>query len=255
MAPATSAPIAADGSANSAPIATATTRNRHEPAPTAAAIASISANTRNVRWVPISGISRSAARNVPTSDPAVEIAYSRPVTVPVSATRPTASRFAYGATIPSSSTGTATSTSTAASEPKKPPTDSAPSALTASRRNGSDDERHDREQHRRAEHDHAQAAHVRAAVGEPAADRVADRQRDEHGGDRVRPDDRRGAEIRGEQSGGGDLGAEAGGADAERDRTQPPERDRGSCPHVALTSPAPHRMAALGRRAHVEPKA
>ena len=88
--------------------------------------------------MPISGISSSAARNVPSSEPAVEIAYSRPVTVPVSATRATASRLAYGATIPSSSTGTATSTSTAASEPRKPPTDSAPSALTASCRNGSD---------------------------------------------------------------------------------------------------------------------
>ena len=91
-----------------------------------------------MRCVPISGISSSAARNVPNSEPAVEMAYRRPVTVPVSDTRSTARRLAYGATIPSSSTGTATSASTAASEPAKPPSESAPSAFTASWRNGSD---------------------------------------------------------------------------------------------------------------------
>src|SRR5205823_4916014 len=82
-------------------------------------------NTKKVRWVPINGISTSAEANVPTSEPAVDIAYKRPVTVPVSATRPSASLFAYGATVPSSITGTATSTSTAANEPRNPPTDSA----------------------------------------------------------------------------------------------------------------------------------
>ena len=46
-------------------------------------------------------INSNAEANVPTSEPAVEIAYRRPVTVPVSATRANASRLAYGATMPS----------------------------------------------------------------------------------------------------------------------------------------------------------
>ena len=164
---------------------------------------------------------------MPTSDPAVEIAYSRPVTVPVSATRATASRLAYGATIPSSSTGTATSTSTAASDPRKPPIDSAPSALTASCRNGSDTNGTIASSTAGAQHDRAQPAQVRAPVGQLPTHRVAGRQRDQDGGDRVGPDDRRGPEVGGEQAGRGDLRAEAGRADAERDRPQPPERDRG----------------------------
>ena len=53
----------------------------------------------------------------------------------------------------------------------------------------------------------------------------------------------------------GDLRAEAGGADTERDDPQPPERHRRGCPHLAVTKPAPHRIAALGRRAHVRAKA
>ena len=91
----------------------------------------------NVRWVPISGISSRAARNVPTSEPAVEIAYRPPVTFPVSVSATTVRRLAYGATAPSSITGTATRTSTAASDPRKPPTDRDPSAATDNFRNGS----------------------------------------------------------------------------------------------------------------------
>ena len=60
------------------------------------------------------------------------------MTVPVSVTRPSARRLAYGAIVPSSNTGTATSTSTAPSDPRNPPTDSEPSALTDIVRNGSE---------------------------------------------------------------------------------------------------------------------
>ena len=104
--------------------------------PGTATTASASANTMNVRWVPISGISSSAARNVPTSEPTVEIAYSPPVVRPVSARLSTINRFAYGATVPSSATGTATSTSTATREPRNAPTESEPRACTERRRNG-----------------------------------------------------------------------------------------------------------------------
>ena len=57
----------------------------------------------------------------------------------------------------------------------------------------------------------AQAANVRMAVGEAAAQPVADRQGDEHDPDRVRPHDRRGAEVGSEQTHGGDLGSERPG--------------------------------------------
>ena len=67
----------------------------------------------------------------------MEIAYRLPIVRPVSLTRCTLSRLTYGATVPSSITGTATSTRTAASDPANPPTLREPSALTDSRRNGS----------------------------------------------------------------------------------------------------------------------
>jgi hypothetical protein len=59
--------------------ATAAQRARR---PSTATAASDAAKIRNVRWVPTSGMRSSAARNVPTSEPAVEIAYSRPAVVP-----------------------------------------------------------------------------------------------------------------------------------------------------------------------------
>ena len=48
---------------------------------------SASANTMNVRWVPIRGSATAPRGTCPTSEPAVEIAYRSPVTLPVSATR------------------------------------------------------------------------------------------------------------------------------------------------------------------------
>jgi len=60
----------------------------------AATSVSASAKTRNVRWVPANGISTSAAANVPSSEPAVDSAYSPPVTEPDSSTRRSARRTA-----------------------------------------------------------------------------------------------------------------------------------------------------------------
>ena len=55
--------------------------------------ASDRAKTMKVRWVPIVGMSSSAARNVPTSEPTVEIAYRLPMVRPVSLTLRTLSRL------------------------------------------------------------------------------------------------------------------------------------------------------------------
>ncbi len=76
------------------------------------------------------------------------------------------------------------------------------------------------DQHRGGEDEQAEAAHVRVAIGVAAAEPVADREGDEDDADRVRPDDRRGAEVGRQQARGGDLGAEAGGADDEDERRQ-----------------------------------
>ncbi len=82
------------------------------------------------------------------------------------------------------------------------------------------DERDHGEQQRRDQDHEAEAADVGAAVGQPAPEPVADRERHEHHADRVRPDDRRGAEERCHQPRRGDLGPEAGRADDEDERVE-----------------------------------
>ena len=67
----------------------------------------------------------------------VEIAYIRPATVPLSSTRSTASRIAYGDAAPSSINGGATSTVTATSDPMNAPADTLSSASTEMSRKGS----------------------------------------------------------------------------------------------------------------------
>ena len=81
------------GIASSSASATGASTKRRPSAGTAA-IASESAKSRKVRRVPTSGISTSALRNVPTSDPIVEIAYRRPATRPASSTECTLRRTA-----------------------------------------------------------------------------------------------------------------------------------------------------------------
>ena len=129
--------------------------------------------------------------------------------MPASSTVDTASRIAYGETAPSSSTGTATSTSTANSEPTKAPAEISSSASTARRAAG----------RRRTGRARAAPAAVRASRQSPRMfgwrsarrppEPVADRERHQHHADRVRPDDRGRAEVRGEQADGRDLGARA----------------------------------------------
>ena len=82
--PATPAPIAAGGMASEPPTSSGITQKRRRPRPGTATSASPSANTMNVRWVPMVGMSSSAARNVPTREPTVEIAYRLPIVRPVS---------------------------------------------------------------------------------------------------------------------------------------------------------------------------
>jgi hypothetical protein len=73
----------------------------------------------------------------------------------------------------------------------------------------------------RGDHDQeAEPAMCGMAVREPAAEPVADREGHEDDRDRVRPDDRRGAEERGHEAGGGDLGAERRHADDEDEQAQ-----------------------------------
>ena len=216
------------GSANRAAMATGTSAQRRRPAPSAATIASISAKVRNVRCVPTSGISSRAERNVPTSEPTVEIAYIRPAVCPESSIRWSLSRIAHGDTAPSISTGTATSTSTPNSEPANAPTRVLVERLDAEREERVGDDRHEREQRRRHQHQHAQRALIGAAIGHPAAEPVADRQRHQHDRDRVRPHDRRGAEERRHQPRRGDLRAQRRGADDEHEQLEWRERPSGA---------------------------
>ena len=89
---------------------------------------------------------------------------------------------------------------------REPPTDRAPSAFTDSRKNGSPTKGTSGQQHGGQQDDGAQPSQIAAPVGYPAADRVARRQRHQHGGDDVGPDDRRAAEVRRQQARGGNFG-------------------------------------------------
>ena len=170
----------------------------------------------------------------------------RPAVSPESSTRSSFSRIAHGDTAPSISTGTATSASTPNSEPAKPPIETLSNASTDSDSSGCATNGTTREQDRRDEHEQAQPLHVRVAVGQPAAEPVADRQRDEHDADRVRPHDRRVAEVRGDQPRDGDLRPE--GRDAD-DEDEQPERRPAAIPHAA--SSMARRRFPTGRGASV----
>src|ERR671911_2015895 len=136
--PSVSALSVPTGSAISAAIAVgASAQRRTGRRPQTATMAIARAKIRKVRRVPTSGIRTSAESSVPSSDPAVESAYSRPATVPASSTEWTASRIAHGETVPSSSTGIATRTTTASSEPTKAPAEISSSAFTATSSSGS----------------------------------------------------------------------------------------------------------------------
>jgi hypothetical protein len=89
-----------------------------------------------VRRVPIIGIRIRTGRNVPTIDPTVETAYSRPATVPASCTSVTASRTAQGVTAPSAVTGTANISIVPMNEPMKAPADRSAKASPAASRSG-----------------------------------------------------------------------------------------------------------------------
>src|SRR3954467_11637274 len=122
-------------------------------------------------------------------------------------------------------TGAATSTSTPMSEPTKAPAWTWSSASTEMRRNGAatkgttasspaaQSTTRLRPATGGAAPPGAEAADRRVAVGEAPADPVSDAQGDEHRRDRVRPHDRGGAEPRGQQPSGRDLGAEGRGPD------------------------------------------
>ena len=84
---------------------------------------------------------------------------------------------------------------------------------------------------RRGEHDQAKQAWLRPPIGELAAEEVAERERGEDDPDQVRPDDRRGAEVRGQQPGGGDLGCQ---------RADPGPEDE--CGERRLRAPHPDRL-------------
>src|SRR6185295_683760 len=97
---------------------------------------------------------------------------------------------------------------------------------------------------------------VGVAVREPPAEPVAHRQRHQDDADRVRPDDRRGAEVGGEQPHGGDLGAQR-----PRPHHEDEERKRrpygpvygaakhGLPPHTSTTAPPTFRNSDFCTRA------
>ena len=96
------------------------------------------------------------------------------------------------------------------------------------------------------------------AVGEAAAEPVADRQGDQHDADRVRPDDGRGAEVRGEQADRGDLGAERSRPDDEDEQRKRHASESRPIPtvtiaRVAFVAPVPvdHATLAAEDRAHL----
>ena len=139
-----------------------------------------------------------------------------------------ASRLAYGATVPEQHhrhRDQHQHRDQRADEAR--PTDSDPSASTDRSQERVGRERDDRQQRPRPA---GRAGTGRAGRARRSASRppiaVADRQGDEHGRDRVGPDDRRRAEVRRQQPRGRDLGAEAGGADHERDRADRGHRRR-----------------------------
>ena len=142
--------------------------------------------------------------------------------------RPSAppSRIAQGDTAPRSSTGTATSTSTATSEPRNAPAEIASSASTATSSSGSAANGTSASSTAAASASRQSAAHVRIAVGPAAPEPVADGERHEHDADRVRPDDRRGAEVGSEQPHGRDLRAERARPDHEDEQGQRRHSDR-----------------------------
>ena len=106
------------------------------------------------------------------------------------------------------------------------------------------DERDRSHEHRRGEHDVAEERRLGPPVGDPPAEPVADRQRREDDADEVRPHDRRGAEIGGEQPRGGDLG---------RERSDPgPEDERAERAVAALRAAC--RRSGPSRRTGLEPE-
>ena len=123
------------GIASAAAIRAATGANRM-PMPATAVAPMTRAKTRNVRWVPRKGIRTSEETIVPVSEPAVEIAYSRPEILPACSTSGTARRSAYGEAAPSSITGTATRTRTASSEPANAPAEIESRASTETSKKG-----------------------------------------------------------------------------------------------------------------------
>jgi hypothetical protein len=78
----------------------------------------------------------SAGRKVPTSEPAVDSAYSRPATAPAVAIAETASLIANGETIPRRTTGGAQSSNTATKLPITAPADAVSRPSTVKSRNG-----------------------------------------------------------------------------------------------------------------------
>ena len=180
--------------------------------------------------MPTSGISSSEALNVPTSEPTVEIAYMRPAVSPgvldavqLQADRPRRHRAEH-------QHGNRDEREHAEQRAGEAADRDVVERVDRQRQQRLGDDRHDGEQHRRGEHEHAEAVHVGVPVGEPPAEPVADRERDEHDRDRVRPDDRRVAEERRDQPRGRDLGRRASPTRPRRRATRAAAGGGSPCP-------------------------
>ena len=133
--------------------------------------------------------------------------------------------------MPSRTTGGAQRSSTARKLPMTAPAEASSSPSTVRSRNGS------ATNGIAATHTAAASTIEPRSVGSglrsarSSAEPVAERKRREDDPDQVRPHDRRGAEVRGEQAGRGDLGRERTDAGAEDER---PEREAARPPVLGL---------------------
>ena len=199
----------------SAPISAAGRARNRQPSPTAATSASAAAKARKVRWVPAKGIRTSADEHG-----AEQRAGGRDRVQPPG----DAARVLHVGDRQPERVGRAgaeqdhrhgNEEEDADQRADEGPRGDGVERVDRDVEERTGDERHHRQQHGRAHDQQAEAAEVRVTVADPAPEPVADRQRHQHDPDRVRPDDRGGAEERRHQPRGGDLGAEAGRPDDE----------------------------------------
>ena len=223
--------------------------------PSAATTPSASAKTRKVRRVPTRGISSSADRKTPASEPDGRDRVQPPGHRSRLLDAPHREPQRVGRHRPEQQNRRRDEHEDADERADEGPRGDRVQRVDRRAQERPGRERNRREQGRRAEHEAAEPLEGRVAIGQAAAEPVAGGQRDEHGRDRVRPHDRRGAEVRREQARRRDLGAQAGRADDEDHELEPGASHRPKSttpfptePGTSLPSVTTAELAALDRR-------